>query len=186
MNGVSHMLPFVVGGGILIAIAFLLDDYSINPANFGKNTPMAAFFKTVGEQAFGFMLPILAGYIAMSIADRPGLAVGFVGGVIAKDGYCLLYTSILIALLFIGTGLFKGTTLEYFEYTALGKIDATAYQLFFKGILCNILVCSGVLAAYKLKDDTAKLIKMCIRDSHIRLSIELSNFKKSIKNTPLM
>ena len=87
MNGVSHMLPFVVGGGILIAIAFLLDDYSINPANFGKNTPMAAFFKTVGEQAFGFMLPILAGYIAMSIADRPGLAVGFVGGVIAKDGY---------------------------------------------------------------------------------------------------
>lgn len=87
MNGVSHMLPFVVGGGILIAIAFLLDDYSINPANFGKNTPIAAFFKTVGEQAFGFMLPILAGYIAMSIADRPGLAVGFVGGVIAKDGY---------------------------------------------------------------------------------------------------
>ena len=87
MNGVSHMLPFVVGGGILIAIAFLLDDYSINPANFGKNTPVAAFFKTVGEQAFGFMLPILAGYIAMSIADRPGLAVGFVGGVIAKDGY---------------------------------------------------------------------------------------------------
>ena len=87
MNGVSHMLPFVVGGGILIAIAFLLDDYSINPDNFGKNTPIAAFFKTVGEQAFGFMLPILAGYIAMSIADRPGLAVGFVGGVIAKDGY---------------------------------------------------------------------------------------------------
>ena len=62
------------------------------------------------------------------------------------------------SLLFIGTGLFKGTTLEYFEYTALGKIDAAAYQLFFKGILCNILVCSGVLAAYKLKDDTAKLI----------------------------
>ena len=70
MNGVSHMLPFVVGGGILIAIAFLLDDYSINPAHFGKNTPMAAFFKTVGEQAFGFMLPILAGYIAMSIPYR--------------------------------------------------------------------------------------------------------------------
>ncbi|MDY2734785.1 PTS fructose transporter subunit IIABC [Intestinibacter sp.] len=87
MNGVSHMLPFVVGGGILIAIAFLLDDYSINPANFGMNTPIAAFFKTVGGQAFNFMLPILAGYIAMSIADRPGLAVGFVGGVLAKDGY---------------------------------------------------------------------------------------------------
>ena len=87
MNGVSYMLPFVVGGGILIAIAFLLDDYSINPANFGMNTPLAAFFKTVGGQAFNFMLPILAGYIAMSIADRPGLAVGFVGGVLAKDGY---------------------------------------------------------------------------------------------------
>lgn len=87
MNGVSHMLPFVVGGGILIAIAFLLDDYSINPSNFGMNTPIAAFFKTVGGQAFNFMLPILAGYIAMSIADRPGLAVGFVGGVLAKDGY---------------------------------------------------------------------------------------------------
>lgn len=86
MNGVSHMLPFVIGGGILIAIAFLLDDYSINPANFGMNTPLAAFFKTVGGVAFDFMLPILAGYIAYSIADRPGLAVGIVGGYIAKVG----------------------------------------------------------------------------------------------------
>ena len=83
MNGVSHMLPFVIGGGILIAIAFLLDDYSINPANFGTNTPLAAFFKTVGDTAFNFMLPILAGYIAYSIADRPGLAVGIVGGYLA-------------------------------------------------------------------------------------------------------
>ena len=86
MNGVSHMLPFVIGGGILIAIAFLLDDYSINPANFGMNTPLAAFFKTGGGVAFDFMLPILAGYIAYSIADRPGLAVGIVGGYIAKVG----------------------------------------------------------------------------------------------------
>ena len=86
MNGVTHMLPFVVGGGILIAISFLLDDYSIDPSNFGMNTPIAAFFKTVGGIAFDFMLPILAGYIAMSIADRPGLAVGFVGGAIAKAG----------------------------------------------------------------------------------------------------
>lgn len=86
MNGVSHMLLFVIGGGILIAIAFLLDDYSINPANFGMNTPLAAFFKTVGGVAFDFMLPILAGYIAYSIADRPGLAVGIVGGYIAKVG----------------------------------------------------------------------------------------------------
>ena len=86
MNGVTHMLPFVVGGGILIAIAFLLDDYSINPSNFGMNTPLAAFFKTIGGMAFDFMLLILSGYIAMSIGDRPGLVVGFVGGAIAKAG----------------------------------------------------------------------------------------------------
>ena len=86
MNGVSHMLPFVIGGGILIALAFLFDDYSIDPSNFGKNTPLAAYLKTIGEQAFGMMLPILAGFIAMSIADRPGLAVGLVAGLIAKMG----------------------------------------------------------------------------------------------------
>lgn len=86
MNGVTHMLPFVVGGGILIAIAFLLDDYSIDPSNFGMNTPIATFFKTIGGIAFDFMLCILSGYIAMSIADRPGLAVGFVGGAVAKAG----------------------------------------------------------------------------------------------------
>lgn len=86
MNGVSHMLPFVIGGGILIALAFLFDDYTINPSNFGMNTPLAAFFKNAGDTAFDFMLPILAGYIAMSIADRPALAVGFVGGALANQG----------------------------------------------------------------------------------------------------
>ncbi|MGL4606414.1 MAG: PTS fructose transporter subunit IIABC [Eubacteriaceae bacterium] len=86
MNGVSHMLPFVIGGGILIALAFLFDNYSIDPANFGSNTPFAAFLKMVGGTAFAFMLPVLAGYIAMSIADRPGLAVGFVGGMLANTG----------------------------------------------------------------------------------------------------
>ncbi len=86
MNGVSHMLPFVIGGGIMIALAFLLDDYSINPGNFGMNTPVAAFFKTVGGAAFSYMLPILAAFIAMSIAERPGLAVGFAGGVLAMNG----------------------------------------------------------------------------------------------------
>ena len=86
MNGVSHMLPFVIGGGILIALAFLFDDYSINPSNFGSNTPFAAFLKNVGDTAFGFMLPVLAGYIAMSIGDRPALAVGFVGGMLANKG----------------------------------------------------------------------------------------------------
>ena len=86
MSGVSHMLPFVIGGGILIAIAFLLDDFTIDPSNFGMNTPLAAFFKTIGNVAFGLMLPVLAGYIAYSIADRPGLAVGFVGGMLASTG----------------------------------------------------------------------------------------------------
>ena len=83
MNGVSHMLPFVVGGGILIALAFLFDDYSIDPSKFGSNTPLAKFFMDVGGASFGFMLPVLAGFIGMSIADRPGLAVGFVGGALA-------------------------------------------------------------------------------------------------------
>lgn len=86
MSGVTQMLPFVVGGGILIAISFLLDNYEINPSGFGSNTPLAAFFNTIGNSAFGFMLTILAGYIAFSIADRPGLVAGFVGGSIAITG----------------------------------------------------------------------------------------------------
>lgn len=86
MNGVSHMLPFVISGGIMMALAFLLDDYSIDPDNFGMNTPVAAFFKTVGNAAFAYMLPILAAFIASSIAERPGLAVGFAGGVLAMNG----------------------------------------------------------------------------------------------------
>ncbi len=94
MNGVSHMLPFVVGGGILIALAFLIDGLSVDMnalpvdqrANFGTITPMAALFKGIGGTAFGFMLPVLAGFIAMAIGDRPALAVGFVGGMIASQG----------------------------------------------------------------------------------------------------
>jgi PTS system fructose-specific IIC component len=94
MSGVSHMLPFVVGGGILIAIAFLIDSMLVDMnalsvearSGFGSITPYAAFFKQIGGVAFGFMLPILAGYIAMSIADRPGLALGFVGGALAAAG----------------------------------------------------------------------------------------------------
>ena len=86
MNGVSNMLPFVVAGGILIALAFLFDDRAIDPANFGSNTPLAAFFKTIGDAAFGFLLPVLAGFIAVSIADRPAMVVGFVGGLLANTG----------------------------------------------------------------------------------------------------
>ncbi len=94
MNGVSHMLPFVVGGGILIAIAFLIDGLCVDinslsdemRGNFGTITPVAAVFKNIGGIAFGFMLPILAGFIAMAIGDRPALALGFVGGMIAANG----------------------------------------------------------------------------------------------------
>lgn len=94
MNGVSHMLPFVVGGGILIAIAFLIDGFAVDinslsaemRGNFGTITPLAATFKGIGNAAFSFMLAILAGYIAESIGDRPALAVGFVGGYIAANG----------------------------------------------------------------------------------------------------
>jgi PTS system fructose-specific IIC component len=106
MNGVSHMLPFVVGGGILIALAFLSDTAAIGTSNYGMGTPLAAFFKTVGGTAFGFMLPILAGFIAMSIADRPGLAVGFVGGALASAGYTFAYcadqSTALVSSGFIG------------------------------------------------------------------------------------
>ena len=94
MNGVSHMLPFVVGGGILIAIAFLIDGLLVDMnsldaaarSNFGTITPAAAMFKQIGGVAFGFMLPVLAGYIAMAIGDRPALALGFVGGMMASSG----------------------------------------------------------------------------------------------------
>lgn len=94
MNGVSHMLPFVVGGGILIAIAFLIDGICVDMdaldvaerVNFGTITPLAAWFKNLGGIAFGFMLPVLAGFIAMAIGDRPALALGFVGGMIAANG----------------------------------------------------------------------------------------------------
>ena len=94
MNGVSHMLPLVVGGGILIAIAFLIDGLSIDlnslpadqRANFGTITPAAALLKGIGDTAFGFMLPILAGFIAMAIGDRPALALGLVGGMMAASG----------------------------------------------------------------------------------------------------
>ena len=90
MSGVSHMLPFVIGGGIMIALAFLIDTLSgygaTGGGNFGTITPLAAFFKYAGGLAMGLMVPVLAGYIAYSIADRPGLAVGFTGGLLASSG----------------------------------------------------------------------------------------------------
>ncbi|MEE1114733.1 MAG: fructose-specific PTS transporter subunit EIIC, partial [Eubacterium sp.] len=114
MNGVSHMLPFVVGGGILIALAFLLDGAAAGTSGFGSTSPIAHFFKATGDAAFAFMLPVLAGYIAQSIADRPGLAVGFVGGSLASLGYSFAWLAspdpssyVLISGGFIGA-LFAG------------------------------------------------------------------------------
>lgn len=127
MNGVTHMLPFVVGGGILIALAFLFDDYSINPSNFGMNTPLAAFFKTIGGAAFNVMLYILAGYIAMSIADRPGLAVGFVGGILAVQG--ITFASLTDSTVVLVSSGFLGALIAGFVggYIVLGLKKLCSY-----------------------------------------------------------
>ena len=93
MNGISHMIPFVVGGGILMALSFLFDQAGVGTSSYGSSTPLAAFFNVVGSQSFNFMLPILSAYISMSIADRPGLAPGMVGGWIAKQGFTFAYLS---------------------------------------------------------------------------------------------
>lgn len=94
MSGVSHMLPFVIGGGIMIAIAFLIDTLcgygGTGGGNFGTCTPLSAMFKYIGDFSMGLMVPVLAGYIAYSIADRPGLAVGFTGGLLAANGNAVL------------------------------------------------------------------------------------------------
>lgn len=99
MNGVSHMLPFVIGGGILIALAFLLDMSSAGTAQFGSGTPTAAFLKNIGGLAFSMMLPVLAGYIAMSIGERPGLLLGVVGGFLAVDGGSGFFGALLAGFL---------------------------------------------------------------------------------------
>ncbi len=117
MNGVSHMLPFVIGGGILTAIAFLVDQPGLGTSSYGSSIPAAALFKTIGSEAFGLMLPILAGYIAASIADRPGLAPGFVGGLFAKAGYDFAYLGTLDSTSLISGGfiaaLFAGFAAGY-------------------------------------------------------------------------
>ena len=117
MNGVSHMLPFVIGGGILTAIAFLVDQPGLGTSAYGSSIPAAALFKAIGGEAFGLMLPILAGYIASSIADRPGLAPGFVGGLFAKAGYDFAYLGTLDATTLVSGGfiaaLFAGFAAGY-------------------------------------------------------------------------
>lgn len=143
MNGISHMLPFVIGGGLLIALAFLFDDYAINPSNFGSNTPLARFFKTVGDSAFGFMLPVLAGYIAMSIGERPALAVGFVGGYLANVGGAGFLGALLAG--FIAGYLVKALAklFSYLPQTLEGIKPTLLYPLFgtlLIGVIMNFLV----------------------------------------------
>jgi PTS system fructose-specific IIC component len=151
MNGVSHMLPFVVGGGILIAIAFLIDGMSVDLSalspeergNFGTITSAAALFKGIGDGAFGFMLPILAGFIAMSIADRPGLVVGVVGGSIAaggKSGFLgALAAGFLAGYLIIGLK----KLLEKLPESLDGIKTILLYPLlgvFFMGLIMNFVI----------------------------------------------
>lgn len=151
MNGVSHMLPFVVGGGILIAIAFLIDGMSVDLSalapeergNFGTITSAAALFKGIGDKAFGFMLPILAGFIAMSIADRPGLVVGVVGGSIAAGGKSGFLGALVAGFLagYLIIGLKKA--LEKLPESLDGIKTILLYPLlgvFFMGVIMNYVI----------------------------------------------
>ena len=139
MNGVSHMLPFVVGGGILIAIAFLIDGLCVDMttlpadmrANFGTITPAAALFKQIGGVAFAFMLPVLAGFIAMSIGDRPGLALGFVGGSIAASGS----SGFLGALV---AGFLAGYTIVFLRKISINFLKHWKKSLLYCCILCSV------------------------------------------------
>ena len=159
MNGVSHMLPFVVGGGILIAISFLLDDYSIDPSHFGSNTPVAKFFNTVGGASFGFMLPVLAGFIAMSIADRPGLAAGFVGGALSASNGSGFLGALVAGFLagFIVNWLKKALqvlppalegTKPILLYPLLGVLSI--------GIICNLIIGPPIAGVNEWLIDTLK------------------------------
>ena len=151
MNGVSHMLPFVVGGGILIAIAFLIDGFAVDlnalsleeRQNFGTITEAAALFKGIGSVAFGFMLPILAGFIAMSIADRPGLAVGFVGGSIAANGTSGFLGALAAGFLAGYLVLFLKKALEKLPKSLDGLKPVLLYPLigiFFIGVIMMFVV----------------------------------------------
>ena len=148
MNGVSHMLPFVIGGGILIALAFLIDTLmgygATGGGNFGTCTPVSAFFKYIGGLGMGLMVPVLAGYIAYSIADRPGLAVGFVGGMLASSGNALA-----ASYDWSNVGGFGGFV-ERFAFQAEGA--GTTVSGFLGGILAGFLAGYVVLGLKKLCD----------------------------------
>ena len=151
MNGVSHMLPFVVGGGILIALAFLIDGMMVDltalppeeRSNFGSITPVAAFFKDVGGASFGFMLPILAGFISMSIADRPGLAAGTVGGALSVangSGFLGALLAGFIAGFFVK---WLAKALDILPDSLAGIRPILLYPLlgiFFIGFICTLVI----------------------------------------------
>ena len=152
MSGVSHMLPFVIGGGILTAIAFLIDTLSgyggSGGGNFGMMLPLSAFFKHIGGLAMGLMVPVLAGYIAYSMADRPGLAVGFTGGLIASSGNALL-ESFSFADNLEGLGWFNGFVANFGFQTTNGGNTVSG---FLGGIVAGFLAGVIVLALRRLCD----------------------------------
>ncbi len=148
MSGVSHMLPFVIGGGIMIALAFLIDTIcgygSTGGSNFGTCTPLSAFFKYVGDLSMGLMVPVLAGYIAYSIADRPGLAVGFTGGLLASSGNAA-----------IAKYIWAGASLSPFQnfiskFGFVGEDSGNTVSGFLGGILAGFLAGFIVLLLKKL------------------------------------
>ncbi len=152
MNGVSHMLPFVIGGGIMIAIAFLIDTIagygSTGGSNFGTCTPLSALFKYIGNFAMGLMVPVLAGYIAYSIADRPGLAVGFTGGLIAANGNAILADYVFGE----NAGALGGFSKFIADYAFVGENGGNTVSGFLGGIVAGFLAGFIVLGLKKLCD----------------------------------
>lgn len=150
MSGVSHMLPFVIGGGILTALAFLIDTLSgygaSGGANFGSCTPLSALLKYIGGLAMGLMVPVLAGYIAYSIADRPGLAVGFTGGLLAANG-----NAALAGYVFGGSEL-GGFSKFIADFAFVGEGGGNTVSGFLGGIVAGFLAGYLVLGLKKLCD----------------------------------
>lgn len=150
MSGVSHMLPFVIGGGIMMAIVFLIDTLcgygSTGGANFGSCTPLSALFKYIGGLAMGLMVPVLSGYIAYSIADRPGLAVGFTGGLLAANGNAILGSYVFADKV----GDLGGFSKFVAQFAFVGKNGGNTVSGFLGGIVAGFLAGFIVLGLKKL------------------------------------
>lgn len=150
MSGVSHMLPFVIGGGIMMAIAFLIDTLcgygSTGGANFGSCTPLSALFKYIGGLAMGLMVPVFSGYIAYSIADRPGLAVGFTGGLLAANGNAILGSYVFADKV----GELGGFSKFVAQFAFVGENGGNTVSGFLGGIVAGFLAGFIVLGLKKL------------------------------------